>query len=141
MLMIRLARTGAKKQPFYHVTVAEKAARRDGRFVERVGFFNPVARGADERLRLDLARIEHWLSVGARPSERVRDLISEWKRHDGAPPQAERSDPRLDTSRAPEASAAPPATGAAAADASASEGEAAGASGDEAGGAEDAKTE
>lgn len=106
MLMIRLSRTGAKKQPYYHVTVAEKSARRDGRFVERVGFFNPVARGHDERLRLDLDRIDHWIGVGAHPTDRVRDLIKEWRRHDGAVPKAEREDPRLDRSKAP-APAAP----------------------------------
>ena len=75
MLVIRLARHGAKKAPFYHVTVADRAARRDGRFVERVGFFNPVARGNAESLRLDLERVDHWLSKGAQPSERVMRLI------------------------------------------------------------------
>jgi small subunit ribosomal protein S16 len=80
MLTIRLARHGAKKTPFYHVTVADSAAARNGRFVERVGFFNPLARGKAERLRIDLARVEHWLGVGAKPSERVRDLIQEARR-------------------------------------------------------------
>ena len=75
MVTIRLARHGAKKHPFYHVTVADKAASRDGRFVERVGFFNPMARGQEEGLRLDLARVDYWLRVGAKPSERVQQLI------------------------------------------------------------------
>ena len=75
MVTIRLARHGAKKNPFYHVTVTDRAAPRDGRFIERVGFFNPVARGHSERLRIDLDRVEHWLSVGAQPSDRVRKLI------------------------------------------------------------------
>ena len=75
MVTIRLARHGAKKSPFYHVTVTDRAAPRDGRFIERVGFFNPVARGQSERLRVDLARVDHWLSVGAQPSDRVRKLV------------------------------------------------------------------
>lgn len=77
MLVIRLARHGAKKAPFYHVTVADRAARRDGRFVERVGFYNPVSKGNAESLRLDLDRVDHWLSVGAQPSESVAKLISQ----------------------------------------------------------------
>ncbi len=75
MVTIRLARHGAKKRPFYHLTVADKSAKRDGRFIERVGFFNPLAQGDEERMRIDLARIDYWLSVGARPSERVMQLI------------------------------------------------------------------
>lgn len=77
MVTIRLARHGAKKSPFYHVTVADHAAKRDGRFVERVGFFNPVAKGGAEKLRLDLDRIDYWLSVGAQPSDRVKQLIKQ----------------------------------------------------------------
>jgi small subunit ribosomal protein S16 len=76
MLTIRLARHGSKKTPFYHVTVADRSARRDGRFVERLGFFNPVAKGQAEELRIDLDRAEYWLSVGARPSEAVTKLIA-----------------------------------------------------------------
>lgn len=75
MVTIRLARHGSKKNPFYHITVADRAAKRDGRFVERVGFYNPVAKGQAEQLRVDLDRIDHWLSVGAKPSERVSKLI------------------------------------------------------------------
>ncbi len=77
MVTIRLARHGAKKAPFYHVTVADRASRRDGRFIERIGFFNPIARGQAEELRLDLERVDHWLSKGAEPSDRVRKLISQ----------------------------------------------------------------
>jgi small subunit ribosomal protein S16 len=84
MLTIRLARHGAKKTPFYHVTVADSAAARNGRFVERLGFFDPLARGKAERLRIDLARVDHWLGVGAKPSERVQDLIKEARRHAAA---------------------------------------------------------
>ena len=75
MVTIRLARHGAKKNPFYHITVADRRAQRDGRFIERVGFFNPLARGQDEMLRVDLERIDHWLAEGAQPSDRVRQLI------------------------------------------------------------------
>ena len=75
MVTIRLARHGSKKNPFYHITVADRAAKRDGRFVERVGFYNPVDRGAEEELRIDLERVDHWLGVGAQPSEMVTKLI------------------------------------------------------------------
>ena len=75
MVTIRLARQGAKKNPFYHITVADRAAKRDGRFIERVGFFNPLARGQEESLRVDLERVDHWLSLGAQPSDRVKGLI------------------------------------------------------------------
>ena len=75
MVTIRLARQGAKKNPFYHITVADRAAKRDGRFIERVGFFNPLARGQEEGLRIDLERVDHWLSLGAQPSDRVKNLI------------------------------------------------------------------
>ena len=75
MVTIRLARHGAKKSPFFHVTVADRAAKRDGRFIERVGFYNPVARGQEERMRIDLDRVDHWLSVGAQPTERAKQLI------------------------------------------------------------------
>ena len=61
MVTIRLARGGSKKRPFYHLTVTDSRTSRDGRFIERVGFFNPVARGNEERLRVDNARVDHWL--------------------------------------------------------------------------------
>jgi len=77
MVTIRLSRSGAKKQPYYHVVVADSRKQRDGRYIERVGFFNPVARGGDERLRLDRERIEHWVSHGAQTSERVAALLKE----------------------------------------------------------------
>ena len=80
MVTIRLARHGGKKNPFYHVTVAEKWAKRDGRFIERVGFYNPVARGKDESLRLDLERVDHWLGVGAQPTQRVAQLVKQWRK-------------------------------------------------------------
>ena len=75
MVTIRLARGGAKDRPFYHVVVADSRKSRDGRYIERLGFFNPLARGSEETLRLDTDRIEYWQSVGAQPSERVAKLI------------------------------------------------------------------
>ena len=77
MVTIRLARSGAKKRPFYHITVADSRYSRDGRFIERIGFFNPVARGQEERLRVDLVRVDHWLSQGAQLTDRVRKLTNE----------------------------------------------------------------
>ena len=79
MVTIRLARGGAKKRPFYHVVVADSRNARDGRYIERVGFFNPVARGAEVKLRMDAERIEHWISQGAKPSDRVAKLIEQNK--------------------------------------------------------------
>ena len=77
MVTIRLARHGSKKSPFYHLTVADRNASRDGRFIERVGFYNPVAKGNAEPLRVDLERGDYWLSVGAKPSEVVEKLIKQ----------------------------------------------------------------
>jgi small subunit ribosomal protein S16 len=80
MVTIRLARGGSKKRPFYHITVADSQRSRNGRFVERVGFFNPIARGANEKMRLDLDRIEFWIRQGAQPSERVASLIKRYRK-------------------------------------------------------------
>ena len=80
MVTIRLSRTGAKKRPFYHIVVADSRNRRDGRNIERLGFFNPVATGGEERLRIDLQRIDHWTGTGARLSERVADLVKEQRK-------------------------------------------------------------
>ncbi|MCK9237591.1 MAG: 30S ribosomal protein S16 [Thiopseudomonas sp.] len=77
MVTIRLARGGSKKRPFYHVTVANSRNARDSRFVERIGFFNPVARGAEIRLSVDQERANYWISQGAQPSERVAQLLKE----------------------------------------------------------------
>jgi small subunit ribosomal protein S16 len=76
MVTIRLSRSGAKKRPFYHLTVADSRTARDGRFIERVGFYNPVARGQEERLRIDRDRIEYWQGQGAQLSDRVAKLLS-----------------------------------------------------------------
>ena len=73
-----MARHGGKKKPFYHITVAEKSAQRDGRFIERIGFYNPLARGKDEELRLDGGRFNHWVDAGAQPTDRVRQLAKRW---------------------------------------------------------------
>lgn len=75
MVTIRMARGGAKKRPFYNIVVTDSRNARDGRFIERVGFFNPGAKGNEERLRLDQERIDHWISQGAQPSERVASLL------------------------------------------------------------------
>ena len=79
MVTIRLTRSGAKKRPFYGVVVADSRNKRDGRCIERVGFFNPRAEGQEETLRLDLERISHWIDQGAQPSERVAKLIEQVK--------------------------------------------------------------
>ncbi len=75
MVTIRLSRGGSKKRPFYHISVTDSRKARDGRFLERVGFFNPVARGQEERLRLDRDRFDHWVSQGAQVSDRVKKLV------------------------------------------------------------------
>ncbi len=77
MVKIRLSRGGAKKQPFYHIIVTDSRVRRDGRNIERLGFFNPVARGQNERLRVDTERVDHWVEQGAQMSERVSHLVKE----------------------------------------------------------------
>jgi len=77
MVTIRLARGGAKKRPFYHITVSDSRNARDGRHIERIGFFNPVARGNEERLRMDLERAAFWQGQGAQVSDRVKALLKE----------------------------------------------------------------
>lgn len=80
MVVIRLSRGGAKKKPFYQMVVADSRRSRDGRFIENVGFFNPMAKGQEERLRVDLDRVEHWIGQGAQPSDRVASLIKGHKK-------------------------------------------------------------
>lgn len=75
MVVIRLSRGGAKKRPFYHIVVANKAKPRDGHFIERLGYFNPIASGKEAGLKLDLERVQHWIANGAQPSDRVQHLI------------------------------------------------------------------
>ncbi|MGQ0528418.1 MAG: 30S ribosomal protein S16 [Panacagrimonas sp.] len=76
MVTIRLARAGAKKRPFYHVVATEKRNPRDGRFIERLGYYNPSARGAEQKLVLDVAKVKDWQSKGAQVSERVAYLVT-----------------------------------------------------------------
>lgn len=80
MVTIRLTRGGAKKRPFYHVVVTDSRNRRDGRYIERLGFFNPIATGKEEPLKLDLERVRYWLGQGAQPSERVAGLIKQFEK-------------------------------------------------------------
>jgi small subunit ribosomal protein S16 len=77
MVTIRLSRGGAKKKPFYHIDVKDSRRSRDGRYIERIGFFNPCARGAEQRLHVDFDRVEHWMANGAGTSDRVASLLKE----------------------------------------------------------------
>lgn len=77
MVKIRLARGGAKKRPFYHIVATDGRNKRDGRYIERLGFFNPVARGQEERLRVNIERVDHWLSEGAQLTDRVNTLMKD----------------------------------------------------------------
>lgn len=78
MVTIRLARGGAKKRPFYGIMVADSRRAPRGRFIERVGFFNPRAVGGEDRLRIDMERVEYWISKGAQPSDRVANLLKQF---------------------------------------------------------------
>ncbi len=84
MVTIRLSRGGAKDRPFYHVVVTDSRNARDGRYIERLGFFNPLARKQEVRLRLDCQRAEYWQSKGAQASERVARLIKDARKLDTA---------------------------------------------------------
>lgn len=75
MVSIRLSRAGAKKLPFYHLVVTDSRNRRDGRYIERVGYFNPVGKAHEENLRIDVERVEYWVGQGAQPSDRVASLL------------------------------------------------------------------
>ena len=77
MVTIRLSRGGSKKRPFYSILVADQRRSARGRFIERIGFFNPVAKGQEESLRLDTDRLEHWVSQGAQMSDRVKQLYKQ----------------------------------------------------------------
>ena len=80
MVTIRLTRRGAKNQPFYHVVVTDSRKRQGGSSLEQVGYFNPVSRGKEVRLQLELGRIEHWTSKGAQLSDRVRNLVDTYRK-------------------------------------------------------------
>ncbi|MBN9370402.1 30S ribosomal protein S16 [Hydrogenophaga sp. YM1] len=79
MVVIRLSRGGAKARPFYTIVAADKRARRDGNFIERLGFYNPNAKGGEEKLRIATDRLNYWLGVGATPSDTVARLVKEAK--------------------------------------------------------------
>ena len=80
MVVLRLARGGAKKRPFYHIVAADKRNARDGRNIERLGYFNPVAAGKQIRLHMDMDRVNYWLSQGAQASDKVANLIKDAKK-------------------------------------------------------------
>ncbi len=77
MVVIRLARGGAKKRPFYKLVVADQRYKSTGRFIEQVGFYNPIATGGEEKFRIDQARIDHWISQGAQMSPRVKSVVKQ----------------------------------------------------------------
>ncbi len=79
MVVIRMARGGAKNRPFYNIVVADSRMPRDGRFIERLGFYNPRAATNEPKFRIALDRVEHWVSQGAQPSDAVRKLVKRGK--------------------------------------------------------------
>jgi len=89
MVVIRLSRSGAKRRPFYQLVVTDKRNARDGRCIERVGYFNPVAAGQETRLKIDLERVQYWISKGAQPSDRVKSLLKSME-------QAEKAEKAVD---------------------------------------------
>ena len=80
MVSIRLSRAGAKKRPFYHLVVTDSRNRRDGRYIERIGFFNPVGQVHEENLRIDIERADFWIAKGAQPSDRVSSLLKQHRK-------------------------------------------------------------
>jgi small subunit ribosomal protein S16 len=84
MVTIRLTRRGATNQPFYHVVVTDSRKRQGGSNLEQVGYFNPVARKGEPKLKLDIARIEHWVGLGAQQSDRVKQLVTSFKKQAAA---------------------------------------------------------
>lgn len=77
MVKIRLTRGGAKKRPFYHIVATDHRSKRDGRSLERLGFYNPVAQGNEKRVELNTERVQHWVSLGAQLTDKVRMLVKE----------------------------------------------------------------
>ncbi len=80
MVVIRLARGGSKKRPFYTLVAADSKVRRDGRFIERLGFYNPVGAEGQENLRIELDRVQYWVDNGAQVSPAVRRLVKEYRK-------------------------------------------------------------
>jgi len=78
MVIIRLARTGVKKRPFYHIVVTDSRNKRDGRYIERIGYFNPIATGQDKKLEIDTGRVDYWVNHGAQTSDRVAKLLKDY---------------------------------------------------------------
>jgi len=88
MVVVRLSRGGSKKRPFYHIVAADSRFPRDGRYLERLGYFNPIARGNPSRLRVASERADHWIKVGAQLSARVKSLVKEWDKSMHLPQQS-----------------------------------------------------
>ena len=80
MVVIRLSRGGVRKRPFYHIVVADKQRSRNGRFIEQIGYFNPIAAGKDVRLTINMERAEYWITKGAQASDRVKYLLKTHKK-------------------------------------------------------------
>ncbi len=110
MVTIRLSRGGSKKRPFYSILVADRRRSTRGRFIERVGFYDPIATGQAEKMRIDTARIAHWVDHGAQPSERVAHLLKHAQRAaakpDSAQPSAAQSGANKPVAKRPEATPA-----------------------------------
>ena len=112
MVVIRLARAGAKKSPFYHMVVTDSRRRRDSNYVEQLGYFNPVARGQEARLHLNLEKISYWESVGAQLSDRAKSLIKEYRKTaapiaEPAEKPAKKAEPKASAKKAEPKVAAP----------------------------------
>lgn len=88
MVVIRMARGGARNRPFYNIVVADSRMPRDGRFIERVGFYNPKAAGGEQQFRISLDRVAHWVDLGAQPSAAVKKLIKRGKAQVSGQPEA-----------------------------------------------------
>lgn len=88
MVVVRLARGGAKKRPFYNMVVADSRSRRDGRFIERVGFYNPRATGGEENLRIQRDRLIYWRSQGAQLSDTVSRLLKQFDKQQNIQPKS-----------------------------------------------------
>lgn len=104
MVVIRLARAGAHKSPFYHLVVADKRKARDGRFIERVGYYNPIAPASENYLSITLERVEYWVNHGAQPSPTVARLIKDFTKYGPRPKPAKK--PKVKKVETPAAGAA-----------------------------------
>ena len=85
MVTIRLSRSGAKKRPFYHIVVTDSRKRRDSGYIERLGYFNPIAQGQEVGLHINMERVQHWLSCGAKPSDRIGGLLKQYAKLSSGP--------------------------------------------------------